>query len=129
MKKENKDISKVKNKIEGNKGEIRAVQFLKKEKYKILQTNYKNRIGEIDIIAEKDNVIVFVEVKNRSTFAFGRPIEAVTLHKQNQIKRVAEIYLMMKNMYNHDVRFDVIEICDDDYVGISIGGCVLVVNS
>lgn len=113
MKEENKDISKVKNKIEGNKGEIRAVQFLKKEKYKILQTNYKNRIGEIDIIAEKDNVIVFVEVKNRSTFAFGRPIEAVTLHKQNQIKRVAEIYLMMKNMYNHDVRFDVIEICDD----------------
>ncbi len=113
MKKENKDISKVKNKIEGNKGEIRAVQFLKKEKYKILQTNYKNRIGEIDIIAEKDNVIVFVEVKNRSTFAFGRPIEAVTLHKQNQIKRVAKIYLMMKNMYEHDVRFDVIEVYDD----------------
>lgn len=113
MKEENKDISKAKNKIEGNKGEIRAVQFLKKEKYKILETNYKNRTGEIDIIAEKDNVIVFVEVKNRSTFAFGRPIEAVTLHKQNRIKRVAEIYLMMKNVYDNDVRFDIIEVCDD----------------
>lgn len=113
MKYNNKDYSKVKNKIEGNVGEIKAVNFLKKKKYKIITTNYKNKIGEIDIIAEKDDLIVFVEVKNRSTFAFGRPIEAVTLQKQNKIKKVAEIFLMMNHIQYHNVRFDVIEVFDD----------------
>ncbi len=113
MKYNDKDYSKVKNKIEGNVGEIKAVNFLKKKKYKIITTNYKNKIGEIDIIAEKDDLIVFVEVKNRSTFAFGRPIEAVTLQKQNKIKKVAEIFLMMNHIQYHNVRFDVIEVFDD----------------
>lgn len=113
MKDVKKDYSKVKNKVEGNVGEIKAVNFLKKNKYKIITTNYKNRIGEIDIIAEKDNVIVFVEVKNRSTFSFGRPIESVTMQKQNKIKKVAEIFLMMNHIQYHDVRFDVIEVFDD----------------
>ncbi len=113
MKYNDKDYSKVKNKIEGNVGEIKAVNFLKKKKYKIITTNYKNKIGEIDIIAEKDDLIVFVEVKNRSTFAFGRPIEAVTLQKQNKIKKVAEIFLMMNHIQYHNIRFDVIEVFDD----------------
>ena len=113
MKYNDKDYSKVKNKIEGNVGEIKAVNFLKKKKYKIITTNYKNKIGEIDIIAEKDDLIVFVEVKNRSTFAFGRPIEAVTLQKQNKIKKVAEIFLMMNHIQYHNVRFDVIEVFDN----------------
>ena len=113
MKYNDKDYSKVKNKIEGNVGEIKAVNFLKKKKYKIITTNYKNKIGEIDIIAEKDDLIVFVEVKNRSTFAFGRPIEAVTLQKQNKIKKVAEIFLMINHIQYHNVRFDVIEVFDD----------------
>lgn len=109
-----KDYTKIKNSIEGKKGEAKAVLFLKKHGYKILETNFKNKIGEIDIIAEKDGVIVFVEVKNRSTYGFGRPIEAVDFHKQSKIKKVAEIYLMIKNKYYNDVRFDVIEVSDDN---------------
>lgn len=114
MKEELKDYSKVRNSVDGKIGETKAVLFLKKNGYKILETNFKNKIGEIDIIAEKDAVIVFVEVKNRSTYQFGRPIEAVNLHKQNKIKKVAEIYLMIKKKYYNDVRFDVIEVTDND---------------
>lgn len=114
MKDDLKDYTKIKNNIEGKKGEIKAVLFLKKHGYKILETNFKNKIGEIDIIAEKDGVIVFIEVKNRSTYRFGRPIEAVDFRKQNKIKKVAEIYLMIKNKYYNDVRFDVVEVSNDN---------------
>ena len=114
MKDDFKDYTKIKNNLEGKKGEIKAVLFLKKHGYKILETNFKNKIGEIDIIAEKDGVIVFIEVKNRSTYRFGRPIEAVDFRKQSKIKKVAEIYLMIKNKYYNDVRFDVVEVSNDN---------------
>ena len=113
-----KDISKVKNKIRGASGEVLAVNFLKKKKYIILETNYKNYIGEIDIIAMNKSVYVFVEVKRRLTQKYGRPIEAVNIRKQNKIKKVAEMYLMMKNKSYADVRFDVIEIIDDQIIHI-----------
>lgn len=114
MKDDFKDYTKIKNNIEGKKGEIKAVLFFKKHGYKILETNFKNKIGEIDIIAEKDGVIVFIEVKNRSTYRFGRPIEAVDFRKQSKIKKVAGIYLMIKNKYYNDVRFDVVEVSNDN---------------
>ncbi|MGN1200825.1 MAG: YraN family protein [Candidatus Caccovivens sp.] len=109
----NKDITKIKNKIEGVSGEILALNFLKKKKYKIITTNYRNKVGEIDIIAEKDGIIVFVEVKSRSTLAYGRPIEAVDFRKKNKIKKTAELYLMFNRKSECDVRFDVIEIVGD----------------
>ena len=109
-----KDISKVRNKVRGDCGEIVAVNFLKKKKYKIIQTNYKNKLGEIDIIAEHKGIYVFVEVKKRSTKQYGRPVEAVDFRKRSKIKKVAEIYLMMNNANFVDVRFDVIEIIDDE---------------
>ena len=100
------------NKVQGRIGEIDAVEFLKKKGYKVLETNYTNKLGEIDIIAKDKNVIVFVEVKRRSTLMYGRPIEAVNFYKQQKIKKVAEFYLMKNNMIDVDVRFDVIEILD-----------------
>ena len=57
---------------------------------------------------------MFIEVKNRSTYRFGRPIEAVDFRKQSKIKKVAEIYLMIKNKYYNDVRFDVVEVSNDN---------------
>ncbi len=105
-----KDITKVKNKITGNSGEIQAVNFLKEHHYVILCTNYKVKFGEIDIIALENGVIVFIEVKKRSTLAFGSPCEAVDYKKQNQIRKVAELFLIKNNKYDSDVRFDVIEI-------------------
>ena len=101
-------------KILGNNGEILAKNYLKKKKFKILETNFKCKIGEIDIIASKNNIIVFVEVKFKSTKKFGLPREMVTLHKQNKIKLVASYYLQIKKLCNSICRFDVIEIFDKD---------------
>ena len=109
-----KDFAKVRNKIEGDGGEIRAVEFLKGKGYRILQTNFKTKFGEIDIVAFKDKVIVFVEVKTRSTLVYGRPIEAVGYRKQQTIRKVAEVYLMIKNKPYADCRFDVIEIVGEE---------------
>ena len=108
-----KDLSKARNKVEGETGEIRAVNFLKGKGYRILQTNFKTKFGEIDIIAQDKGVIVFVEVKERATLAFGRPIEAVDFRKQQKLRRVAEFYLMIKKQSLCDTRFDVIEILGD----------------
>ena len=109
-----KQFKNVRNKIEGTGGEILAANFLKQQKYKILQMNYSNKIGEIDIIAQDRKTIVFVEVKRRQTLAYGRPVEAVDMRKANKIKKVAEIYLMLEGKSESDVRFDVVEIIGDD---------------
>lgn len=102
--------SKTENKVKGNIGESLAENYLLKKGYQILETNYANKIGEIDIIAKDGNRIVFVEVKARATAKFGYPREAVTLHKQNKIRMVASCYLKQKKLYNAFTRFDVIEI-------------------
>lgn len=96
-------------KVLGNIGEAHAEAYLKKQGYKILERNYKNKIGEIDLIAEKNEEIVFVEVKSRSSNKFGMPKEAVNFQKQFKIKKVAECYLLNKNRYNSKISFDVIE--------------------
>lgn len=99
------------NYIKGKVGESQAVEYLIKNKYQIIQTNYKSKIGEIDIIAkEQDGRIVFVEVKARATARYGYPREAVTKEKQQTIRRVAELFLKINKLKNAFIRFDVIEI-------------------
>lgn len=102
--------NRMKNKVEGNIGEVLSVNFLKKQGYKILSINFKTKFGEIDIIAQDKDTIVFVEVKRRETLKFGRPIEAIDYRKELKIKRVAEYYLNKTKNYEANVRFDVIEI-------------------
>lgn len=93
----------------GLKGEALAISYLKKKGYKILEKNYRTKFGEIDIIASKDGVVVFIEVKTRSTDAFGAPEESVTRDKQERIKKIALYYLKdLKNL--PALRFDVISI-------------------
>ena len=102
------------NKVVGGKGEILAEKFLKKQNYKILERNYQNKIGEIDIITQDKDTLVFVEVKARETCLFGRPCEAITPYKQNKIRGVASYYLMMNNLRDTDCRFDVVEIVGEE---------------
>ncbi len=97
----------------GDIGEILAQTHLKKNKYKIIDTNFRCKLGEIDIIATKDDVIVFVEVKSKSSKKFGLPREMVTTYKQNKIKLVATYFLQKNNLFNKNCRFDVIEIFDE----------------
>ncbi len=94
----------------GAKGEKLAAKFLKRKGYKIIQRNYKCKLGEIDIIAEQDRTIVFVEVKTRRTQEFGPPQYAITAAKRGQISRVALLYIREKKMVEQSCRFDVIAI-------------------
>lgn len=97
----------------GVSGEVKAKKYLEKNKYRILECNYKTELGEIDIIAKQKNIIVFVEVKTRTSDIFGLPRESVTLHKQNKIKQVATQYLQKNKLLDSYVRFDVIDILAD----------------
>jgi len=106
-------LGKSNNVIVGDRGESLATNYLKKNKYKILETKYKNTIGEIDIIAKQKNVIVFVEVKSRTNDFFGAPSEAVNTHKQHKIRNVAMSYLKAIKKTDSLVRFDVIEVVGD----------------
>ncbi len=92
----------------GEKGEAIAVGQLKKEGYKIIETNYRTKLGEIDIIAKDKDTIVFVEVKARRSVHFGSPKWAVTPKKQKKISIVALYYLKSTNQSNAKARFDVV---------------------
>lgn len=94
----------------GFDGENAAAVFLKKEGYKILQKNYICNLGEIDIVALHKKILVFIEVKVRSTDVFGPPEFAVTRHKRRQIVRTAETYLSRNKINDTDCRFDVVAI-------------------
>ena len=99
-------------KLLGRVGEKKAVDFLKDKGYKILETNYKTHIGEIDIIAEDKGVITFVEVKLRSSYDYGTGAEAVNHKKQEKYFKVATEYLVRKGKTECSCRFDVVEIQD-----------------
>lgn len=99
-----------KNQMVGKKGEDIAAEFLKKNKYKILERNFYCNQGEIDIIAKDKNEIVFVEVKTRNNINYGTPSEAVTIQKQKHLKRATEYYIYKNNLYNEFIRLDVIEV-------------------
>jgi putative endonuclease len=96
--------------IFGEKGESIAVRYLKKKGYKILEKNYRTKLGEIDIIAKDKDTIVFVEVKSRRSWQFGNPKGAVTLAKQRKISKVALYYLKTNDRSNAKARFDVVTI-------------------
>jgi len=97
------------NKKTGNAGENAAERHLINTGYEILDRNFRySVIGELDIVAKKDGVLIFVEVKTDRTGAYGEPEMWVSVKKQRQIARVAEYYLMVKKCYGIDCRFDVI---------------------
>ena len=97
----------------GVSGEHKAVKYLKQKGYRIVMTNYTCVVGEIDIICEKNDTIIFVEVKQRESLKYGYPREAVTKHKINKIRMVATNYLKFRRLTNQQVRFDVIDILGD----------------
>ena len=94
------------NKQLGDAGELAVQEFLKKQNFKIIAKNYKSRWGEIDIIAQKKDVISFIEVKTRKNAYF--PIsQVVNYSKQRKIIKTAKMYILRHNIYNKVCRFDV----------------------
>lgn len=94
----------------GTIGEKIAQTYLKKSGYKIISTNYYTISGEIDIIAIKNENLVFIEVKTRTSMNYGQPSEAVNNIKKKHMKHSAAIFLTHNNYCRHIIRFDVIEI-------------------
>ena len=94
----------------GQWGEAQAVSFLEHKGLKILTCNYRCSAGEIDIIARDRNFLIFVEVKTRRSVSFGSPQEAVGRHKQRQILRAAQWYLLQHKIGKLQPRFDVIAV-------------------
>ena len=97
-------------KLLGRVGEKKAVEYLKSKGLKILEKNYKNAFGEIDIIAKDGEYTAFIEVKTRSGDAFGAPSEAVDYRKQQKYARIASAYAVKKGICDTPLRFDVIEV-------------------
>jgi len=96
----------------GLKGQKAAEDYLIQKGYKVLARNYRIRTGEIDLVAEDNEYIVFVEVKFRRGLTYGLPREAVGATKQQRIIRTALHYLTRHNLTESDVRFDIVEILE-----------------
>ncbi len=94
----------------GRKSEKRAARYMASKGYRIIETNYHCRFGEIDIIARSGDTLVFCEVKARSNRTFGTALEGITGAKIKRIRKTAEHYLMTKKLKNTDCRFDAVTV-------------------
>jgi len=102
------------NRATGKTYEDEAVKHLESKGFAIIQRNFWCKIGEIDIIAQKDGYIIFIEVKYRKNKTKGEPWEAVNYKKQQKIKNIARYYLMLHHYQeNTPCRFDVVTILGD----------------
>ena len=94
----------------GARGENLAADYLKKRGYKIIQRNFRCREGEIDIIAQKGECLVFVEVRTKKNTAFGTPEESVTLSKREKLISLADSYLQSYDKPPASWRIDVVAV-------------------
>lgn len=103
-------MAKKTNRAIGNKAEDQACEYLIEKGWEILDRNYYAGHAEVDIIAKDGEIIVFLEVKMRSSSQFGTPVEYVNEAKVQRIYEAAEHWTFENKMHNHPLRFDVIGI-------------------
>lgn len=107
---------KEKDKKTGASGEEIAAKFLKGKGYKIVERNFKNykgrQVGEIDIIAEKNKEIIFVEVKTRNLEKYSEtlPEENITRSKLHKLSKIASSYIKTNNLWNYPYHFDAVSV-------------------
>jgi putative endonuclease len=94
----------------GDRGELLARNFLKKKGYRIIETNYRCPMGEIDIVAHHQRCLVLVEVRTKSNLAFGTPEESITKTKALHMERTAEYYRQQHPKAPPDWRIDLVAI-------------------
>lgn len=97
----------------GMLGEVAASRYLRDNGYEILSANFRTKAGEIDVVARKDDIICFVEVKTRQSGTLFRPAEAVDADKQARIRASAKIYMKAAHLEDNislKQRFDIIEV-------------------
>ena len=95
------------NQILGAKGEDLVAVLLEGRGYQIIERNWRIKDGEIDLVAISDeNVLVFVEVKTRTSSAFGHPLEAITREKAHRLRKLALAWLVLHHKWGNDYRID-----------------------
>lgn len=94
----------------GRFSEDLAVDWLRDNGYRIIENNYRTKLGEIDIIAEDKGILCFIEVKSRRGKNFGEPLDAVSNLKQKKISKLAVMYLKQNRLLNNKARFDVVAV-------------------
>ncbi len=99
-------------KQDGDWGEALAAEYLEARGCRIVEKEWRCRFGEIDLIAEKDGMLLFVEVKLRTNLQYGMPREYVTAKKQEKLRAAALLYLSMHGL-DVPTRFDVAEVYTD----------------
>lgn len=92
----------------GQASEVWAEQFLRAKGYRILERNLRTSLGELDLVAEDAGVLVFVEVKGRTTEAFGGALLAIDRRKRAKLMRLASQYLAQRHLSDKPCRFDVV---------------------
>lgn len=93
----------------GNAAEAKALSFLENKGLRLLQRNYRSRGGEIDLIMQQDETLVFIEVRYRKSALFGSAAESVTMAKQRKLINAASQFLQQKGL-DTPCRFDVVGI-------------------
>ena len=94
----------------GRLGEEMALSYFLERGYSLVTKNFRTKGGEVDLILEKDALLLFVEVKARFRSYLGAGLEAVTIKKQHRILKAAGEYLLLTNQFNRPLRFDVAEV-------------------
>jgi putative endonuclease len=97
-------------KVLGAEGEAAAARFLRKQGLKVVEQNYRSKLGELDLVARDGSRWVFVEVKTRIEGDGDPPQAAVTLHKQRRLARLAQEYLLRQRLGEVPCRFDVVSV-------------------
>ena len=90
----------------GNFGEKLVISFLRNKGYKIIETNWRTQVGEIDIVCKKGGKIIFVEVRTKSNSSFCSPEESVGPHKKQKLAQMAELYMQSKKLYHCEFGVD-----------------------
>lgn len=94
----------------GQLGEKAAASFLQRKGYEIIARNWRCRSGEIDLVAQLNDVLIIVEVRTRRSTRHGTAVESIDRHKQNKLRSLALIYQQLERKQQRTVRFDVIAI-------------------
>lgn len=94
----------------GQYGEQLAVDFLLKQKYKIIKRNWRCHYGELDIVAQENDVLCFVEVRTKTNVEYGSPFETITQTKQRKLIQLAQEYIQENDCEEQDARFDVMAV-------------------
>lgn len=97
-------------KDKGSAAEEAAASHLKRQGWRIIERNWSCRSGELDIIAEQGEIMLFVEVRSRSGLGYGMPAESIDARKIQQVRRTAEVYLHRFGLSDRQIRFDAVAV-------------------